>query len=351
MEIKQNIISNNLPNDFEFHDSFRLDRLAKIGFPIAVISASAATAASIVAVLLLPGSAFAITALVVSSISISILLISKAALLLKPYLNERLQNIIDTIEAHVKETFATLAFIATFLFPASLFDRMRAAPNGKTPLLMIHGFFHNSSCWHYPIHRLKNHSGPISTVNLGHPLHPIEEYVLFAAERIAELTVGKDNKDLNLCGHSMGGIISCYLAEHIHDLHELEAAFTDENLKERAKAVANKVKDVNIKKVISIASPLNGTNRTGMLEPLKIRCVQQMQLESEFSNYLVNKVKVSTKEIQYLHFGAVQDLLVQPISSTLIEKENHKNIILKKHGHLSPIFSDAMLDEIIRFIR
>lgn len=159
----------------------------------------------------------------------------------------------------------------------------------KTPILLVHGYLHNSSAWVHLRERLKEEEvGSVFCMNLGSPFHSIEEYshaVKVQAKRIAELT---GRSDLILIGHSMGGVVVSF-----YTVYEADAN--------------------TVKKVITLGSPLKGTyfGTLGIGE-----CARQLHWRSNLIIALLEKIKEST-HVRFINFGSRKDMIIIPHESAV----------------------------------
>ncbi len=100
--------------------------------------------------------------------------------------------------------FITLLSVPLGMLPA----REPALKRGITPTLLLHGLFVNRACWFWFRLRLKRHGvDNIVTMNLS-ALHREEILTELLAKRIDELRHQLGVNQVNLVGHSMGGIIA-----------------------------------------------------------------------------------------------------------------------------------------------
>jgi len=83
----------------------------------------------------------------------------------------------------------------------------------QTPVLLLHGLFHNSGCWFVTVQRLR-HLGfdEVHTLNLS-PREDIDILVERVAQRIEELRHRLGVEKVDLVGHSMGGILARYYVQ------------------------------------------------------------------------------------------------------------------------------------------
>lgn len=203
---------------------------------------------------------------------------------------------------------------------ASYFEPKPFIEGVQPPILLVHGYLHNSSAWLYLRRRLKTGGlGPIYTIDLGSPFHTIEEYaekVRLKAEQIAQET---GQRELALIGHSMGGLVSAYYATHI-------------------------ASEGSVPSVITIGSPLQGTKIAVLgIGP----CAKQMRYGSDFTKELTqNMALVNTL---FFHIGSKTDFVIRPTSSALLQNPNSRCYEFKSKGHIFYLYSNAVADKILEF--
>lgn len=214
-----------------------------------------------------------------------------------------------------------ISFVCAIIY---LFDLTKLNPKNsvdpdQTPILMVHGYLHNSSGWTYFLYRLRNEGYKnVFTINLGLTIYSMEHYADMIdqkAREIAEIT-GRD--DLIIIAHSMGGMISSYWAANQNH---------------------TKVTDI-----ITLASPLQGTTKA---ESAMGECARQMQYGSEFANNLVKQIQ-ENEEIRFYHLGSTCDPTVRPNSSAFIPGKPKK--IFDNLGHVMFLFSDEVIDEVADYL-
>lgn len=202
------------------------------------------------------------------------------------------------------------------------------APTGEeahsTPIILAHGYGHNSSGWHLIRKKLKEAgAGPIYTINFGTPfnsIHDFAEKLKKKAEKVAKET---GRSDLILVGHSMGGIVSSYYATTL--------------------APKNTVRSV-----ITLGSPLRGSH---MAKITIGQCARDMARGSAFSNALPEKIR-NAKEIAFFNFGAKTDMLIRPTLSARLPVESHINgHEFDRLGHLSYQYSPVVAHAVTTVVK
>ncbi|KPK32564.1 MAG: hypothetical protein AMS24_03905 [Chlamydiae bacterium SM23_39] len=185
--------------------------------------------------------------------------------------------------------------------------------NNKKAIFLVHGYFNNSNIWAFFGNYLnKKGLGPIYTVNLGSPFHSIEEYVKKLKEEIEKK---KGLKEIILIGHSMGGLISWYLA-----------------LKENIK--------VKITDIISIGVPFEGT-KTAILGFGE--CAKQMRYKSNFTISLKKDILKENK-IRTFNIATTLDQVVIPYQSAILDKK--PSFLVEDLGHASMLFSKKIVEKV-----
>ncbi len=210
---------------------------------------------------------------------------------------------------------------AYILFFLSLFSHKKWQTKGKgTPLLLIHGYLHPSSAWIHLMRMLEKEGfGPIYTLKLGYPFDSIPEYAEKVEEKRKEIAAETKREDLILIGHSMGGLIAAFYSLHLD---------------------AKK----NIAKVITIGSPLKGTQvaKIGIGE-----CVSEMMLHSSFTKDLTEEI-LKEKRVQFFHIGSKTDQLIIPYTSAFVLEDPSRTLLLEGVGHIGLLFSRKVAEKIAK---
>ncbi|SDL38204.1 Triacylglycerol esterase/lipase EstA, alpha/beta hydrolase fold [Geoalkalibacter ferrihydriticus] len=109
----------------------------------------------------------------------------------------------------------TLSLALTVVVHPSGWLRERSLPAGKgRPILLLHGLFHNRSCWWLLKRRLEQAGlGPIYTLNLNTWRSDIEPLTELAAGKVDEIRRAHGVERVDLIGHSLGGLIARNLVQ------------------------------------------------------------------------------------------------------------------------------------------
>ena len=191
----------------------------------------------------------------------------------------------------------------------------------KRPILLIHGYLHNSLVWIYHGNKLRKAGlGPIYTLNLNKPFASIEEHIFSVKEKIEKIREETNRSDVIIIGHSMGGLVGSHYATKIAD----ENSVTD---------------------VITIASPLYGTimARLGVGKSAK-----EMRRNSDFVRNLREDI-INSSNIRFYHIATKTDQLVIPYQSSILNEKSN-NYILNGIGHASLLYSKKVNRQITKWL-
>lgn len=299
---------------------FCMGKAAKIALHTLTVTAACCTAAPAL-IACVTGAAWTIPVMIVSAVALSILFLIEIAIAIKPYLHEKLVEVADRVRAFTVDIFAKLLCGLLYAVPQTLFDPKKedCSPD-HTPTLFVHGYLHNSSAWGYFRYRFglagkKN----LFTIDLGNPFLSIEEFAERVRKKIMEIKELTGRNDIHLVGHSMGGIVSSYFATEL----------------------AKEAK-VDVRSVITLGSPLNGTRLRGIG-----KAADQMYYQSEFIQKLRDKILKSA--LSFYHVGSETDDIILPCHSTVM-KEN-KFTLFKNLGHASYLFSDRVIRHCLSYYK
>lgn len=167
--------------------SFRISRIAKKALNGAIALLSTAAAISLVGLCLIT-TPLSIAVFAVTALALAVLLALKATSLAEKYLSEKKRDSLRMAQATVVDLMAKVALATIFPFSQTKYDPKKGEVDGsQTPILLVHGYLHNSSGWGYFRYRL-NQAGfkNVFTVDLGSPFLSIVEY----GEKLKEKEVG-----------------------------------------------------------------------------------------------------------------------------------------------------------------
>ncbi len=219
--------------------------------------------------------------------------------------------------------FLDLIFLPVLILvlPTALYDNNpKKLPAGtKRVTLCVHGFLHNRSAWIKlkPCLESCAEAGPVFTMNLGHPFQSIEDYTKLIQKKIIEIKaiLGLEELEINLVGHSMGGLVCANYAVKYAELDH-----------------------VQVVKLITIASPLQGTY---IAHAAKIfcKCAEEMTPASEFIIQLNDKMK-DLKDVSCYSIGFGGDVVVPNGRTYFTGRKNDSEIPYL--GHVSALYSPSV---------
>jgi len=107
-------------------------------------------------------------------------------------------------------TETALLFVTVLLNPLGWFSfkDKPAAEAGGTPVLLLHGLFHNRACWLWARFRLRRKGfKSLYAINLP-PWYDVERLTERVSKKVDELRHASGVDKISLVGHSMGGMIA-----------------------------------------------------------------------------------------------------------------------------------------------
>lgn len=215
--------------------------------------------------------------------------------------------------------------VSAALFPLTLFDRYHGPvgnPNGR-PILMLNGYLSFGSTWHYQRQKLVDAGfGPIYTMNVGTG-KSIKTYAKQVQQKVQEIQKETGRDDLDLVGHSKGGLVGSYFATHL--------------------SLETKTKVIH---VVTIASPLKGTKVAHVGPGYD---AGEMRMDSPFHAELRQKIQ-EHPEIRFFHIGSKADAVV-PASSAVIGEDPSRQMVLEDMGHLGLVFSSRVADQVCTWLK
>lgn len=243
-------------------------------------------------------------------------------------------NLQDPLLKYVQTTSEDVAasVVCAMIFPLSqtLFDPTELTDSGDAnkdiPIILVHGFMHNSSGMILLRKRLNDEGFTnVFTVDMGVIpwFKSIEDFAAALEQKIDQVLKGQSDKKVRLIGHSMGGVVSAHYALRVADK-----------------------KGVTVCDVITLGSPLKGTKIAvlGFGE-----CARQMECDSNFSVQLSRDIIES--EIRFHHFASKTDLIMRPYHTSLNgEEDETPRSRLVDLGHVSYLFSRKVIRDIVEIL-
>ena len=208
-----------------------------------------------------------------------------------------------------------------FIYPLGWIPwRRRGGRKASSPILLVHGFNHNQSAWLFLRSRLARRGfGPVYTLNLPPRGGSIEIFSERVGERIQEIVKQTGVGEVILIGHSMGGLICAYYAEH---------------------------QSFGVRQVITLGSPLGGTRIASFAHS---RAAQQMQVGSPLIDDLNRRLRFHSI-ISYHHIASQFDNMILPVQSALIRRYPERERALIRQGHMSLLFSATVARQIMDWL-
>ncbi len=247
---------------------------------------------------------------------------------------EGVSKLMIAIKDIARKAFSYLVELGAVVVAAIFYPLGALAHNPKTlppacqkVTILVHGFLHNSEAWFYLKSRMKKYPelNPVFTINLGHPFQSIDDYTKKLDLQVKAIQAMNHGQDLevNFVAHSMGGLVCSNYAANL-------SKEADVNLPK-----------VTIKKIITIASPINGSPvaKYGKF----FACAKDMIPSSPFLKNLHEKVSTIVGTTFY-HIGCEFDFIA-PKENTFFGNQNHKEF--KNIGHVACLLSPQVIDYVI----
>lgn len=228
----------------------------------------------------------------------------------------KLKAFANYYNASIKEVMSL--FFAIMMYPIDLTSYNPKTPRkNKLPIILVHGFLHNSSGWFYQLEKLRERlDTDIYTVNLGNEFGTIAGHAESLQKQIQKISKVTGSNEVFLVGHSMGGNVISYYATKLAE------------------------KD-SVKGGVTIGSPLEGTK---MAKAALGKSAREMEFESNFTKELSELIKNSG--IPFVHMGSKMDLVIMPMAST-IPKHDTATYVEYDVGHATFLLSQNVGNKIV----
>ncbi len=215
-------------------------------------------------------------------------------------------------------TLLSLGFLRVFSF--FHYDTPKQHTIGH-PILLVHGYLHGGFVWYYLKKRLARMGyGPIYTINLGHPFSSIRDYAHLLEKKIRQIELETGSIELTLIGHSMGGLVSAYYALKL-------------------------ARPGSVRKIITIASPLQGTP----IAKIGVgRCAREMEHRSTLVQEL--DAAIESSDIPFYHMATKTDQIVLPYTSCL-RGSPESQYVVEDIGHASLLFSGRVATKLSEWLK
>ena len=197
-------------------------------------------------------------------------------------------------------------------------DHIHSDTDKKVLTVFIHGFMSNVTAFAEYDEHFQNKCN-ILRVNISNTLKTIEECTEEVQDKINRYFLDEGQSfEINLVGHSMGGIIAANFAETYH------------------------AENFTIKNVVALGSPFKGTPHAS--EFSFIPSVNQMQPNSPFLARLVSKM-IGNQHVKY-HFACSGNDSITPRDSAIPFGQRHHKIAEK--GHLCLLYDQEIKSWVVR---
>ncbi|WP_305043034.1 esterase/lipase family protein [Geoalkalibacter sp.] len=214
----------------------------------------------------------------------------------------------------------TLSLALTVLaHPLGWMPESKPAHQAGRPILLLHGLFHNRSCWWLVKRRLARAGlGPIHVMNLNTWRSDVEPLTERVADKVDQLRMAHGVAQVDVIGHSMGGI----LARNFVQLRGGAA---------------------KVRHCIGLATPHDGSR----LAPFALTPLARVLMPgSDFLQRLAAAPRPAG--VRFTNIYSRHDNLVIPAESALLE--NSSCIEVSGIGHSSLLLSRRVVDQLIAIL-
>ncbi len=197
------------------------------------------------------------------------------------------------------------------------------ATNDAAPVLLVHGYASNRGMFIRLRSRLiAAGTGPIYTLNLALLFDSIDETVPLLAARIEQICAETKSEQIIIVAHSMGGLVTRRL-------------------------MANMGHAGRIKRLITIGSPHHGSQMAAFSTG---NCVKEIRPRSNWLTAL-ELAEAGIEKPPTLSIYTLNDDLVYPPESSILEWENSENVPMSGVGHVSLLASEAVAERVLAEIK
>ena len=191
------------------------------------------------------------------------------------------------------------------------------------PILLVHGFFSNRGMWVSFRNRLAAAKvGPVYAVTL-EPLNGSIEAMMPALESGIDAIIRETGQEkIIVVAHSMGGLL--------------------------ARAYIAQVGATRVAKLITLGTPHHGS-RIAALGGFE--CTRQMRYSSPWIEMLEDMESANPPGIPALSIYTLNDDLVYPPESGVLEWEGAENVPVSAVGHVALLYSEPIANRVIAAIR
>lgn len=189
-----------------------------------------------------------------------------------------------------------------------------------TPVLLVHGYGHNSSAW-FMLRKALHRAGftSVHTLNYNSLVHDVPEIARTLSDRVEMLRGLTGSDKVNLVGHSLGGVVARWYVQ------EMEG-------------------DLKVNTAITLASPHKGTLAAFVPPGRTAR-------ECRPNSWVMRRLNdgVLPTHVRWVAFYGDSDALVQPIGSGRIDVPalNARNVLIPGMGHMAMLMSGDVVNQVV----
>jgi len=333
----------NLVKPEKTKEGFRIKKAAKAAFivlaatfaTIAVVTATAAIITGFVVSSVIPAVICA-TVATVALVALATLGLIKAWEKITPHLPKFLRIPANYIQSVICGLASAAGLGAIWLIDYTKKNVKPEDVNPNQPLVIgVHGFLGGGNNWMYMFSRLREagHEN-LATINLGNAFVSIDDYADKLHQLVGKYESNQVLKDklngkpleIQFVCHSMGGLVARHYKQK----------YPDDN--------------VNIKNIVTLGTPLNGTKVSKLALGVS-KAAKEMNLNSEF---VKNQQKNAALDnhTHYFHIASKCDYVIRPLVSAVQGNAPHtEKEWLDGTGHVSYMFSDKTADLVVDYFK
>lgn len=236
---------------------------------------------------------------------------------LAPKLTRPLAVVANAIHAAITETFSFLTAVFTYFINLEKRNPTKVE-NSQKPILLIHGFMHNSSAWiNYRKRLMEANCGPVFTINLGQPFASIDKHADKVRQQVDVIRKVTGRNDLMLICHSMGGLVG---AKYALDLSS----------------------DTKVTDLVTIGTPWEGTYAAYLglgkdAKEMTHGCSYVQDLNTRISETSIRRLYIASE---------TDEIILPPRSALLSSDQGAERLPIQNLGHLGILYSDHIADKI-----
>lgn len=195
---------------------------------------------------------------------------------------------------------------------------------GDTPIILVHGYLNTNTGWIDLRKKLEEAGyGPVYAPTLHSSSQDIRQSAFQIGEAVEYVRQENGGKPVILIGHSMGGIIAAYCAQHV-------------------------APEGSVRAVVTLGTPIRGTKTASIAFG---RAALQMKKDSHFLTRLCAQICYQPKA-EFFCLGSKADEVVRPFDCSFYkEPDNDRHFHLYADvGHQSFLFDETVANDIVSMI-